>query len=187
MTSTKQEISYTADQVGPDDWLIALPDEGATYGVHITRKSDTCGAIYICPCGQALNPEHSGGGNDRVCAWMPELDDMAKACRHIKTVMEVESGEFHEITAESPALYSAYDYQLELVIRGKDGIVCWFPTVSEPITSVNYKAVCETTIRKLIAEKVLLPTDKIFMNGLPRGSKLNREDIEEWQRAQGNA
>ena len=57
------------------------PDEPKGYQVRTGGFKDGS-LLYVCPCGQAPNPEMRG-----ITSCMTGIDDMSKACRHIGLVM----------------------------------------------------------------------------------------------------
>jgi hypothetical protein len=66
----------------PGVYDVKWPDEPNAYRVRVSHFKDSGSRLYICPCGQAPNPEMQ-----RITAYMTNLDDLSKACRHIGLVM----------------------------------------------------------------------------------------------------
>jgi hypothetical protein len=75
------ELNPTTTIKAPGTYEVKWPAEPYTYEVRVSRFKDSDSRLYACPCGQAPNPEMHG-----LTAYMTNIDDMSKACRHIGLV-----------------------------------------------------------------------------------------------------
>ena len=76
------ELNPSALIKAPGIYEVKWPSEPCTYLVRVSQVKDSGSRLYMCPCGQAPNPEMRG-----VTAYMTNLDDMSIACRHIGIVI----------------------------------------------------------------------------------------------------
>jgi len=76
------ELNPNASIKAPGIYEVKWPSEPCTYQVRVSRVKDSGSRLYMCPCRQAPNPEMQG-----MTAYMTNLDDMSKACRHIGIVI----------------------------------------------------------------------------------------------------
>jgi len=114
------ELNPTTTIKAPGIYEVKWPSEPSTYEVRISRFKDSGSRLYMCPCGQAPNPEMQG-----VTAYMTDLDDMSKACRHIGLVILFEQ---HLAEQTDPGVVNAVT-----------------PTVSDEITNRAKKTVVKKT------------------------------------------
>lgn len=116
------ELNPTTAIKAPGIYEVKWPSEPSTYQVRVSRFKDSGRRLYMCPCGQAPNPEMQG-----ATAYMTGLDEMSKACRHIGLVILFEQ---HLAEQTGPPVVSTVT-----------------PVVSDEITSCPKKTVLKKAPR----------------------------------------